>query len=171
MEIKFNSTILLRRDNDYNYNLTKDTFIPGKGELCFVDVASQGLKLKVGDGVSTWAELDYYGFMTDDIILQGYLYNDNFYKDTAHTEVYARAINRVYIERSLSKIYYFDGNHYVAAEGEIPVATDHTAGIMKLYSTTGTNTDGTMTQKAITDCLDNKVEVDVDEQNEIIIFN
>jgi hypothetical protein len=42
---------------------------------------------------------------------------------------------------------------------------------MKLYSTTGQNTDGTMTQKAITDELDEKVEVTLNIEEELIIFS
>jgi hypothetical protein len=49
-------------------------------------------------------------------------------------------------------------------------ATDTTPGIMKLYSTTGQNTDGTMTQKAITDELEEKVEVEVIHSEELLIF-
>ena len=41
---------------------------------------------------------------------------------------------------------------------------------MKLYSTIGVNIDGTMTQKAITDELSEKFEMDVDMENETIIF-
>ena len=33
----------------------------------------------------------------------------------------------------------------------VPYASSADAGILKLYDTTGSNTDGTMTQKAITD--------------------
>jgi hypothetical protein len=50
-------------------------------------------------------------------------------------------------------------------------ATDTTPGIMKLYSTTGQNTDGTMTQKAITDELEEKVEVTLNIEEELIIFS
>mgnify|MGYP004454448561 CR=1 FL=1 len=44
----------LRRDNDYNYEKVKDTFIPAKGEACLVDTVKQGLCVIVGDGVSTY---------------------------------------------------------------------------------------------------------------------
>lgn len=37
------------------------------------------------------------------------------------------------------------------------IATDQVAGLMKLYTTSGNNEDGTMTQKAITDQLNSKV--------------
>lgn len=41
---------------------------------------------------------------------------------------------------------------------------------MKLYDTVGDNTDGTMTQKAITDELNEKVEIDTDVSNELLTF-
>lgn len=44
----------------------------------------------------------------------------------------------------------------VEDEPAIEQADSTTAGIMKLYSSTGSNTDGTMTQESITDELGNK---------------
>ena len=41
-------------------------------------------------------------------------------------------------------------------EQELPIATDQEQGIAKLYTTTGNNTDGSMTQKSITNALDVK---------------
>ena len=48
----------LRRDTEANYELVKDTLIPVKGEVCMVDT-NKGLKFKVGDGTSTFAQLDF----------------------------------------------------------------------------------------------------------------
>lgn len=48
---------LAKRDNDFNY---VDDFIPFAGQLCFVDTATAGLKLKVGDGITKWKNLSYY---------------------------------------------------------------------------------------------------------------
>ena len=65
-------------------------------------------------------------------------------------------------------------------------ASAETAGVMKLYRVTGQNEDGTMTQKAITDGLDNisggldviatelttKISASIDSQdNELLIFS
>ena len=41
---------------------------------------------------------------------------------------------------------------------------------MKLYQTVGQNTDGTMSQKAIADELDDKVEVTLNASEELLIF-
>ena len=50
-----NATIQLRRDNDYNFERVKNTFIPANGQVVLVDTAQGGLRAKVGDGYSTWA--------------------------------------------------------------------------------------------------------------------
>lgn len=42
-------------------------------------------------------------------------------------------------------------------ENTLPIANETTFGIAKLYNTTGQNTDGSMTQKSITDILDSKL--------------
>ena len=51
--------IQLRRDTEENYDIIKDSFIPRKGEVVLVDTASKGLRSKVGDGVTTYANLDF----------------------------------------------------------------------------------------------------------------
>lgn len=51
------AVIRLRRDNDYNYEAIKNTFVPASGEVVLVDTAQTGLRAKVGDGVSTYAQL------------------------------------------------------------------------------------------------------------------
>jgi hypothetical protein len=48
----------LRRDTETNYELVKNTLIPIKGEICLVDT-SEGLKVKVGNGKDTFANLPY----------------------------------------------------------------------------------------------------------------
>ena len=53
---------------------------------------------------------------------------------------------------------------------EYSLATDETTGLTKLYATTGSAEDGTMTQKAIKTELDKKVGVNVDDSQDILIF-
>lgn len=48
----------LRRDTEASYELVKNTLIPLKGEICLVDT-SEGLKIKVGNGKDTFANLPY----------------------------------------------------------------------------------------------------------------
>lgn len=97
-----------RRDNYFNYNAD---FVPANGQICFVDTASDGLQIKVGDGITTWENLNYL------------------------------------------------------------VGSDILFGLTRMYSTTGSNTDGSMTQKAITEALNKKVEVSVDTANELVTFS
>lgn len=50
------------------------------------------------------------------------------------------------------------------------LGTDEVTGLTKLYATTGSAEDGTMTQKAIKTELDKKVGVSVDDANDMLIF-
>ena len=80
-----NAIIRLRRDNDYNFETIKNTFIPANGEVVLVDTAGKGLRAKVGDGITTWANLNY----TDEglrqeiqnVIIRGYYHEGLFYTD------------------------------------------------------------------------------------------
>lgn len=161
----------VRRDNHYNY---PDHFIPINREICLVDTARQGLRAKIGDGVTIWKDLPF----TDDelykaidaIVQRGYYYEGVFYSDSAHTEELPASGDSIYIDIAQSKIYIYN-NEYICINETLPNATAETAGILKLYTTEGQNTDGTMTQKAITDGLNRKVEASVDLSNEVIIFS
>lgn len=72
-----NVILRLRRDNDYNYNKIKDTFIPANGEVCLVDTARDGLRAVCGDGKTIFGELPFM----NDIIQKGYYKDNKFYKD------------------------------------------------------------------------------------------
>lgn len=157
--------ITLRRDNDYNYEKVKDTFIPANGEPILVDTSSTGLRLKIGNGISTYSQLGY----ADEFIINGYYYNEKFYSDSNHTELIYGQPNRLYIDLRNSFIYYYDNEKYNRTVNS-PIASSSILGIMKLYQTIGFNTDGTMTQKAITEGLNEKFEVNVDASEETIIF-
>lgn len=50
------------------------------------------------------------------------------------------------------------------------LGTDEATGLTKLYATTGTAEDGTMTQKAIKTELDKKVGVTIDDTQDMLIF-
>lgn len=161
----------LRRDNDYNYKKVENTFVPAKGEVCFVDTARNGLRAKVGDGVRAWKDLRYVDEdIAMNVIVRGYLSNNQFYSDAELTNPIEASVNKIYIDAAKSRIYSYNGEKYVPLTQTIPAASSQVAGITKLYDTTGSNTDGTMTQKAITDELNEKVEVDVDAANELLKF-
>ena len=151
--------ILLRRDNDYNYRQKENTLIPANNEICLVDVAGYGLRVKIGDGTSTFAELAYIDEPIlkniDSLVVKGYFYQDAFYADLQHTELLDALQGRIYIDAVSSKLYFYNGHNYEAQKTNLPNATADIAGIMKLYDQTGYNTDGAMTQRAITDELIN----------------
>ena len=162
-----NTVIRLRRDNDYNYAKIKDTFIPASGEICLVDTAREGLRAVCGDGVTPFGQLDYMG----ELLAVGYYYEDEFYADAEHTDLIDKSTIKIYIDKSLGGLYYYDGIQYQNIGGSIPTATANKAGIMKLYDTLGDHTDGTMTQKAITDELGDKVEVEINQDEELLVFS
>jgi hypothetical protein len=169
------SDIALRRDNDYNYKKIENTFIPGNGEVCLVDVAGHGLRAKVGNGVNTFKDLPY----TDEtilksingLIIKGYFYQGKFYLDAEHTELLDGVIGRIYIDAVSGKLYIYNGINYETSNRNLPNATDEIAGVMKLYDQVGQNVDGTMTQRAITNELNEKFEMDVIKEEEMIVFD
>lgn len=167
--------VVLRRDNDYNYKTIETTLVPANNEICLVDVAGYGLRVKIGDGSSTFAELPYIDEPIlnniESLIIKGYFYQGAFYADLAHTVLLEAIPGRIYIDAASGKLYTYDGINYSVQINKLPNATADIAGIVKLYDTTGQNTDGTMTQRAITDELDDKFEMLVDKDAEMLIFD
>ena len=164
-----NAVLRLRRDNDYNYAKIKDTFIPANGEICLVDTAREGLRAVCGDGVHTFGQLAYIG----ELIVKGYYRNGVFYTDASFTEEIIGAATKIYIDISTQSMYYFNGVAFIqvgGSAGSIPTASAEVPGIMKLYDTLGQNEDGTMTQKAITEELEDKVEITLNHEEELLIF-
>lgn len=166
-----NATIQLRRDNDYNFKKVENFFVPANGEVVLVDTAKDGLRAKVGDGYSTFAQLQYTDADLRNPVLHGYYYNSGFYQDAMHTIPMARMMNKIYIDDSVRKVYYFDGTNYICIQDHLVNATSDIPGIVKLYNETGYNIDGTMTQKAITDELDLRYKADIDSNNELLVFS
>lgn len=166
-----NAILRLRRDNDYNYAKIKDTFIPANGEVCLVDTARDGLRAVCGDGITPFGQLKFM----NELLVIGYYYDGEFYAEAEHTTLIKRSSIKLYIDKQTNSLYYFDGIDYSQLGGTggtaIPTATAKVPGIMKLYDTVGTNTDGTMTQKAITDELDDKVEISLNLEEELLIFS
>lgn len=188
-KVTINAIFKLKRDNDYNYEKIKDKYIPSNGEMILVDTARNGLRAKIGDGVSTYANLKFVDVdIAKNIIVNGYFYNKQFYYDRGHNELISASENKIYIDGHTGKFYSYNGTEYQTPDVEIPIATSEVAGIMKLYNTVGENTDGTMTQKAISDEIDNveeamtkkldslddelddKVELSVVHEEELLVF-
>lgn len=167
--------VVLRRDNDYNYKKIETTFVPAFGEVCLVDIAGYGIRLKVGDGNSAFAALPYIDEPLlkniDNLIIKGYFYQDRFYSDSSHTELLESITGRIYIDAISSKLYTYNGISYEPQRASLPNATADVAGTMKLYDQLGQNVDGTMTQRAITSELNEKFELDVIEEEEMVVFD
>lgn len=166
------ATIRLRRDNDYNYEAIKNTFVPANGEVVLIDTAKDGLRAKVGDGYSTYAELQFTDEDIRNTVQQGYFDNGQFYRDPTKQIPSQKMVNKIYIDKTTSKIYYYNGLEYLPIAANLTTASADMPGLMKLYNTIGQNVDGTMTQKSITDELGLRFKADIDADEELLtIFN
>lgn len=167
----FGGAGVLRRDNDYNYDQYPE-YIPLKGEVLLVDVVGKGLQAKVGDGVTTYANLPYqFEDTASSPVAVGYYKDGKLYKDNTYTEEITPVVGKIYIDQITSKILSTDGETFGGLEATLPTATTVMPGLVKLYDTTGNNVDGTMTQKAITDKLNTKVEAEVNSSDETLILS
>ena len=64
---QLNTRIILRNDSTINWEAQKEQVLL-KGEVGVEFLADGSAKLKIGDGVKSWAELDYFGGEFDDEI-------------------------------------------------------------------------------------------------------
>lgn len=166
-----NAIIQLRRDNDYNFERIKNTFIPAKGEMVLVDTSRDGLRIKIGDGVSTFNQLDFIDSNFRDLIIIGYYDDGVFYKNSLKQEAWPSETGRIYIDNSRSKIYFYNGHDFVLINEFPSQATANIPGIMKLYNALGNNTDGTMTQKSITEEFNTRYKTSVNANEELLVFS
>lgn len=147
--------IKLRRDSENNYLAKGASFVPLKGEVCLVDTNQQKLRAKVGDGVTSWLDLPYSDeYLLEEIesvVLNGYYLNEKFYTDSTYTVELEKSASKIYIDKNSNVLYHYDGAKFISVNETLPTASDSTAGIMKLYQTGGQNTDGAMSQLAVTD--------------------
>lgn len=162
-----NAVLRLRRDNDYNYAKIKDTFIPANGEICLVDTARDGLRAVCGDGKTLFGELEFL----NDFIKKGYFKEGNFYSDPSYLNELDSLTTNLYIDLKTSQLYFFNGIEFKELNKNLVLASEQISGVMKLYSTTGQNEDGTMTQKAITKELSEKFELAIEEEEELVVFS
>lgn len=169
-----NVRIQLRRTNDYVY-AEHPEFLPLKGEVCLCDTANEGLKVKVGDGVTTYAELPWYypvGGQGDATVQLGYYYNNNFYEDPSHTKLIQPTDGGLYIDKQDNSVYYYSDGEYHSTMVDVAYATEERAGIAKLYDEKGQNIDGAMTQRATTEAVNERVlKLDVRANSETLIVN
>ena len=163
--------VIIRRDNESNYKQKT----PANNEICLVDVPGFGVRVKIGDGTTTFTELNYLDeqllHSIDNVIIKGYFYQEQFYADAQHEELLEGKASRLYIDTASSKLYTYNGSNYEPLKAHLPTANAEVAGVVKLYDTVGQNTDGTMTQRAITDELDDKIEMLVHKDQEMLEFD
>lgn len=124
-------------------------------------------KLKIGDGVTDYAHLPYFSDNTlDTLVLEGYYdSNDGYFYDLPPEDVERQRMpewtNKLYRDMATNYVYYFK------ALGRFTVLYAPN----KLYSTSGQNTDGAMTQKAVTDGI-NDIRFNLDETDvECLVLN
>ena len=166
-----NAIIQLRRDNEYNFEKIKNSYIPLNGEIVLVDTASNGLRAKVGDGVSTYAQLTFTDEDIRNAVLHGYYVEGAFYKTINKDGLIPFMTNKMYIDDSTRKIYFYNGMEYVPIQTTFTTASEIEPGLVKLYDNTGYNIDGTMTQRAITSELDLRYKATIDNGNELLVFS
>lgn len=153
--------IKLRKDTEVNYLKVAKSFIPANGEVCLVDTDLYGLRVKIGDGVSSFEVLNYQDD-TNNVVLTGYLFNNNFYIDSTYTQELIKGEKHLYIDKNGSdKLYFWTNSEFIPVS---PEATETVAGIMKLYQNSGDNIDGTMSQKVITDGV-NSIKLKLDDSD------
>lgn len=170
MAKRLNAIIQLRRDNEFNFNKIKDSFVPANGEVILVDT-SNGLRAKVGTGTITYGNLPFTDEAARNAVVNGYYDNGVFYKDISKEVVLPAAMGRIYIDNVHSKIYYYDNEQYINIQQTLTLASSQQAGLIKLYDSLGQNEDGTMTQKAITDEFSTRYKTSVNLADELLIFS
>lgn len=165
---QINAIIQLRRDNDYNFNKIKNSFIPANGEAVLVDTATTGLRIKIGDGITTYGNLPFADEDARKSVLLGYLFDGVFYQDFDKNIPLQANSNKLYIDRGASKAYFYDGVKYVNLQD---YASSDKAGIVKLYDDLGNNTDGAITQKKVTEELNARYKASVNAAEELLVFS
>ena len=166
--------IQLRKDILSAYEATQNTFIPADGEVCLVELATGEIKMKIGDGTSTFAQLDYADKFTqqkiESVNVRGYYYNGEFYVNKTYTEKYVPYTYKLYIDNDTREIYSYNGTNYEICS-MVEYATPEKAGVAKLYDSLGNAKDGSITQDCATKNFNKKVEMELEEETLILTDN
>lgn len=161
------TTIQLRRATEAQWKAIKDSFIPAAGEPCVTLDGDNVGQIKIGNGVTPWGALTYI-CDNNNVILLGYYLNGKFYTDSTYTVEVEKSESKLYIDKNAHSVYIWNGENYIPPS---PQATETIAGMMKLYQTSGNNTDGTMSQKVITEGV-NTIKFELDGQDkECLVLN
>ena len=109
-------------------------------------------KIRIGDGINDYKDLPYINMTADDedLVIAGYYINNTFYTTEKAITFSPRRINKIYKDLLTNSLYY-----YKLTDGFNP--------LLVLYQSVGYNEDGTMSQKAITNALDVKAEIYLNE--------
>ena len=107
-------------------------------------------RMKIGDGIKPYVQLDYFAdYVSENIVLEGYYDSTTtYFYDLPPEEVDRHRLpewsGKLYRDLATNKVYYFKAiGRFVELYSPA-----------KLYTTSGQNTDGAMTQKAVTDGVD-----------------
>lgn len=126
---------------------------PLSGELIYETDTN---KIKVGDGVNDYVSMPYLTCSCDDVVPV------EFYATRANFPIIGE-VNKLYVDKTAKTIYGWDGTQYYVISG---------GGSTKLYDSKGQNTDGAMTQKAVTDLSSGvKLAIKEDDDECLILVN
>ena len=106
-----------------------------------------------------WKDNSFVKLKETDInssVTNGYYYDGKFYEDAEHTKELKTNLDNLYVDKHSGQIYYYDVNEK-KYKGILSEANDTSMGVLKMYGTEGENTDGTMSQKAIKETIDSKI--------------
>jgi hypothetical protein len=104
---------------------------------------------------------------SDSAIYFGYYYDGVFWKEKKHINPLPIDTNKIYFDLLTEELYYYslEASSYKKLIKEAK-PDSNTPGLVKLYSTLGSNDDGTTTQKTITSELNKKIEVSLEEASD-----
>lgn len=137
-----------------------------KGEVCIVEDGGR-VRFKIGDGIKNFLSLPYIEEISG-IIYRGYYFNNKFWVDSSYTTELEKSQAYLYIDKIVAgTMYTWDGEKFNPV---ITTATESAPGTMKLYQGSGTNTDGTMTQKSITEGIQNIKFSIAEDDNECLVL-
>lgn len=120
---------------------SSSSLVPLKGEVC---IYSDQRKIKIGDGTTAIGNLAFANLTPEEV--------QQLIDASKHTHSNKSVLDATTASFTTELLNKLNG---------IATGTSSTSGLTKLYTTTGTATDGTMTQNAITTQLNNKTSVTI----------
>lgn len=147
-----NTRIKLRNDTLASFTSANPVLL--KGEVAVVETTDEGLRFKVGDGVTAFNSLHFYDEDSDykKHIILGYYYNGSFYKEVAHTTAYKLYKTKLYVDLSTTATYHYDGTSLKANEPiqTLSIVGDSSSGLtLSITSTAGTQKTASLTLSTI----------------------